>query len=78
MSAIQTQIADRLFDGDVIRAAAGIRTVVDAQMADLVRKATIERGHDPREFVLLAYGGAGPLHAAATAATSASRVWLCR
>lgn len=65
LSAIQSQIAEDLFDGDAIRAAAGIRTVVDAQMADLVRKATIERGHDPREFVLLAYGGAGPLHAAA-------------
>jgi N-methylhydantoinase A len=32
-------------------------------MADLVRKATIERGYDPREFLLVAYGGAGPLHA---------------
>jgi N-methylhydantoinase A len=38
--------------------------VVDAQMGDLVRKMSIERGHDPRRFVLLAYGGAGPLHAA--------------
>ena len=47
-----------------MRAAAGIRMVVDAQMSDLVRKATIERGHDPRDFALLAYGGAGPLHAA--------------
>lgn len=64
MAAIQTQIADELFGGDLMRAAAGIRTVVDAQMADLVRKATIERGHDPRDFALLAYGGAGPLHAA--------------
>jgi N-methylhydantoinase A len=36
-------------------------------MADLVRKMSIERGHDPRRFVLMAYGGAGPLHAAAYA-----------
>jgi N-methylhydantoinase A len=36
-------------------------------MGDLVRKMSIERGHDPRRFVLLAYGGAGPLHAAAYA-----------
>ncbi len=57
-------IADALFDGEVVAAAAAIRTVVDAQMADLVRKATLERGHDPRRFVLMAYGGAGPLHAA--------------
>ncbi len=57
-------IAEQLFDGDVVAAAAGIRTIVDAQMGDLVRKATIERGHDPRRFTLFAYGGAGPLHAA--------------
>lgn len=60
-------IADRLFGGDVTAAAAGIRQVVDAQMADLVRKATLERGHDPRRFTLMAYGGAGPLHAASYA-----------
>jgi N-methylhydantoinase A len=36
-------------------------------MADLVRKMSIERGHDPRRFVLMAYGGAGPLHAASYA-----------
>lgn len=62
--AIRERVANRLFDGDVTRAAAGIRQVVDAQMGDLVRKMSIERGYDPREFVLLAYGGAGPLHAA--------------
>jgi N-methylhydantoinase A len=32
-------------------------------MADLIRKSTIEQGHDPRECVLVAYGGAGPTHA---------------
>src|SRR5690606_14690607 len=47
--------------------AAGVRQVVDAQMSDLVRKVTIERGHDPREFSLMAYGGAGPAHAVAYA-----------
>jgi len=62
--AIGEHVAGRLFDGDVVQAAAGIRRVVDAQMGDLVRKATIERGHDPRSFVLMSYGGAGPLHAA--------------
>jgi len=65
--AIRERIADRLFGGDVERAAAGIRQVVDSQMADLVRKMSIERGHDPRQFVVMAYGGAGPLHAAAYA-----------
>lgn len=57
-------IADQLFGGDVVAAAAGVRTIVDSQMGDLVRKATIERGYDPRNFALVAYGGAGPLHAA--------------
>ncbi|MBI4287419.1 MAG: hydantoinase/oxoprolinase family protein [Chloroflexi bacterium] len=52
---------------DTIRAAKGIVDIVDAHMADLIRKATIERGYDPRDFVLLAYGGAGPLHVGAYA-----------
>jgi N-methylhydantoinase A len=44
--------------------AIGIFTVMNAQMADLIRKSTIEQGHDPRDCILLAYGGAGPTHAA--------------
>jgi N-methylhydantoinase A len=63
-AAIKEHVADPLFGGDVVRAAAGIRQIVDSQMGDLVRKATIERGHDPRDFMMMAYGGAGPLHAA--------------
>jgi N-methylhydantoinase A len=43
-------------------AAAGIRRVVDGHMADTLREVSIGRGHDPRDFVLLAYGGAGPAH----------------
>jgi N-methylhydantoinase A len=57
-----------LFDGDVLAAAAGIRTVIDSEMGDLIRKCTLERGHDPRDFVVFAYGGAGPVHAASYAA----------
>jgi N-methylhydantoinase A len=45
-------------------AAAGIYEVVTAKMADLIRKVTVETGLDPREFVLFAYGGASPAHAA--------------
>jgi N-methylhydantoinase A len=45
--------------------AAGIVHVVDARMADLVRRVTVERGHDPRALLLVAYGGAAGLHAAA-------------
>ncbi len=48
-------------------AALGIVDVIDARMADLVRRVTIGRGLDPRMFVLLAIGGAGPLHVGAYA-----------
>jgi N-methylhydantoinase A len=65
--AVHVGVADGLFGGDVVRAASGIRDVVDAQMAGLVRRMTIERGYDPRRFALMAYGGAGPLHAASYA-----------
>lgn len=44
-------------------AAAGIKRIVDSQMADLIRSVTVHKGFDPREFVLLAFGGAGPVHA---------------
>jgi N-methylhydantoinase A len=63
-AAIEEKIARPLFGGDVLAAAAGIRQVIDSQMADLIRKSTIERGHDPADFVMMAYGGAGPVHAA--------------
>jgi N-methylhydantoinase A len=43
--------------------AVGIFTIINAQMADLIRKLTIEQGHDPRDCILVAYGGAGPTHA---------------
>ncbi len=47
----------------VEQAAIGVFSIVNAKMADLVRKVTVERGLDPRDFVLCAYGGLGPLHA---------------
>ena len=60
-TAIREQIAQPL-GMSVEEAAAGIRRVVDGHMADTLREVTIGRGHDPRDFVLLAYGGAGPAH----------------
>jgi len=54
--------------GDVERTAAGIVALVDAEMAKALRIVSIERGYDPRDFTLLAFGGAGPLHACAVAA----------
>jgi len=64
--AIREHVAEPL-GVDVLEAAWGIREVLDAKMSALLRRATIERGHDPREFVLLANGGAGPSHAWALA-----------
>ena len=45
-------------------AAAGILEIADAKAADVVRQLTVVRGRDPRDCVLVAFGGAGPLHAA--------------
>jgi N-methylhydantoinase A len=49
---------------EVEAAAAGIARVASAEMAQAVRVVTVERGIDPREMALVAFGGAGPLHAA--------------
>ena len=50
-----------------LAAALGIHTVVNAAMTDAIRALTVERGHDPRDFALVALGGAGPLHGGAIA-----------
>jgi N-methylhydantoinase A len=46
-----------------LECAAGICRIVELQMADIIRKTTVEKGFDPRDFVLFAFGGAGPAHA---------------
>jgi N-methylhydantoinase A len=45
------------------QAAAGIISVVNSNMMRAIRVVSVERGYDPREFTLMAFGGAGPLHA---------------
>jgi N-methylhydantoinase A len=55
-------LADRL-GYDVEQAARGIMTIAAASMAGAIRAITIERGHDPRDAVLMPFGGAGPLFA---------------
>jgi N-methylhydantoinase A len=50
---------------DAVQAAAAVFTVQNAQTADLVRKVVVEAGHDPRDFAMYAFGGAGPMHCAA-------------
>jgi N-methylhydantoinase A len=47
--------------------ASGIVEIIDNMMADKIRRMTVYRGHDPRDFVVFAYGGAGPTHAGAFA-----------
>ena len=51
------------FGGDSRRAAAAVIDVVNANMARALRVISVERGHDPARFTLVAFGGAGPLHA---------------
>jgi len=48
---------------DVLEAAEGILRIAAPNMASAIRTMTIERGIDPREFVMVSFGGAGPLHA---------------
>ena len=53
---------------DATAAAAAIVRVANDRMAGAIRMVSLSRGHDPRDFALFAFGGAGPLHAAALAA----------
>ncbi|MBI2207226.1 MAG: hydantoinase/oxoprolinase family protein [Candidatus Rokubacteria bacterium] len=53
---------------DPVRAAWGIVRIANANMERALRVSSAERGYDPRDFTLVAFGGAGPLHAAALAA----------
>jgi N-methylhydantoinase A len=52
---------------DATAAAAAIVRVANDRMAGAIRMVSLARGHDPRDFALFAFGGAGPLHAAALA-----------
>jgi N-methylhydantoinase A/oxoprolinase/acetone carboxylase beta subunit len=60
-------LADELGLADARACAEGIVRVANTEMVRALRVVTVERGIDPRRFVLLAFGGAGPLHAAAIA-----------
>jgi len=61
VSAVKS-VADKLGLG-LAEAAAGIAKIAEFKMADIIRKMTVEKGYDPRDFVLFAFGGAGPVHA---------------
>ena len=69
-AAAERSIAERIAaplgigaDGDALRAADGILSIAAVIMAGAIKRITIERGEDPREYTLFAYGGGGPLHA---------------
>ena len=55
------RLADEL-DMDLFELASGVGTIAEFQMADLIHKVTVQKGLDPREFVIFAFGGAGPVH----------------
>jgi N-methylhydantoinase A len=63
-SAIQTHVATPL-GLDVLAAAEAILTVANAKMAGAIRVVSIERGHDPRQFAYMPFGGGGALHVCA-------------
>ncbi len=67
LNAIREKIAQPLGMSE-LQAASGIHRIATAHMSDLIRKATVEKGHDPRNFALFAYGGAAPIHASRYAA----------
>lgn len=58
--AIETAIAEPL-GMSLLEAALGIHAIVNSNMAQTLRLVSIKRGHDPRDFVLIPFGGAGPL-----------------
>lgn len=64
--AVREKLADPL-GLTVEAAAAAVIDVVNHAMAEALKIVSVERGHDPRDFTLAAFGGAGPLHAAALA-----------
>jgi N-methylhydantoinase A len=61
---LDRQAAERAFEG--LDPAEALE-VVNAEMLRALRLVSVERGHDPRDFALVAFGGAGPLHACALA-----------
>ena len=63
-TAIQTHVADPL-GLDVLAAAEAILTVANAKMAGAIRVVSIEKGHDPRQFAYMPFGGGGALHVCA-------------
>jgi N-methylhydantoinase A len=62
--AVATRVAEPL-GLDIMAAARGILAIADSHMVGAIRVVSVERGRDPRDFVLVPFGGAGPLHGGA-------------
>jgi len=60
-------LADEARMDGPVAAALGVHRVANADMSRAIRSVTVERGHDPRAFGLVAFGGAGPMHAVSIA-----------
>jgi N-methylhydantoinase A len=65
-AAIRTHVAEPL-GLSLHDAARGILAIADSNMIGAIRVVSVERGHDPRDFALMPFGGAGPLHGCALA-----------
>ena len=79
-AAAEAAVAKRLAEPlgvDVLTAAAAVIDVVNHAMAEALKIVSVQRGHDARQFVLAAFGGAGPLHAAALASELGIAEVLC-
>jgi N-methylhydantoinase A len=79
-AAAEAAVAKRLAEPlsvDVRTAAAAVIDVVNHAMAEALKIVSVRRGHDARQFVLAAFGGAGPLHAAALASELGIAEVLC-
>jgi len=73
---VRTRLAEPL-GVDVRNAAAAVVDIVNHAMAEVLKIVSVQRGHDPRHFVLAAFGGAGALHAAALASELGITEVLC-
>ncbi|MCC0039070.1 MAG: hydantoinase/oxoprolinase family protein [Brucellaceae bacterium] len=70
VASVATAFADRIgnkTDLDGVEAAGAVLRLANLKMAGAIRMVSLSRGHDPRDFALFAFGGAGPLHATALA-----------
>ena len=70
VASVAAAFADRIgnkTDLDGVEAAGAVLRLANLKMAGAIRMVSLSRGHDPRDFALFAFGGAGPLHATALA-----------